>query len=113
MSILLITVNYKDSSPTEELINSILKCENNDNLKIIIVDNESSETSFSSLKLIKDNTNLNIDIIRSRVNKYYWGGINLGFKYFLKSGQDYRWLIACNNDIEFDDISFFKKLKAI
>jgi len=110
MSILLITVNYKDSKPTEDLINSILNCKKNENIKIVIIDNESSNISYSSLELIRKKTNLDIEIIRSSVNNYYWGGINLGLNKFFNNEQDYKWIIACNNDIEFNDNSFFEKL---
>ena len=113
MSILLITVNYKNSKPTEDLINSVLNCKKNENIKIIIIDNESSNISYSSLELIKTTTNLDIEIIRSSVNNYYWGGINLGLNKFFNNEQDYKWIIACNNDIVFNDISFFEKLNVI
>jgi GT2 family glycosyltransferase len=111
MSILLITVNYKDSIPTQNLINSILNCKKNKNIKMVIIDNESSKTSFSSLKSITNKTNLDIEIIRSRVNSYYWGGIQLGLNKFYNNGvKGYNWIIACNNDIEFNDTNFFEKL---
>ena len=108
MSILLITVNYKDSKPTEDLINSVLNCKKNENIKIVIIDNESSNISYSSLELIRKKTNLDIEIIRSSVNNYYWGGINLGLSKFFNNEQDYKWIIVCNNDIEFNN-SFFEK----
>ena len=54
MSILIITVNYKDSKPTENLIKSIINCKISTTLKIIIVDNESSEDSLLSLNMIRN-----------------------------------------------------------
>ena len=113
MSILIITVNYKDSIPTENLIKSIQHCKANANLKIIIVDNESSQNSISSLKMIIKKTNLDIEIISSSNNTYYWGGINLGLNKYYKKGKEYKWIIACNNDVEFNDVYFFKKLNEI
>ena len=110
ISILLITVNYKDSNPTQDLINSILNCKINKYIKIVIIDNESSNFSFSSLKSITKNTNLDIEIIRSSINNYYWGGIQLGLDKFYQNKKDFDWIIACNNDIEFNDHSFFEKL---
>ena len=111
MSILIITVNYKDSEPTEHLIKSIINCKINRNIKMLIIDNESSESSFCSLELLREKTNLDIEIIRSTKNTYYWGGINLGLNKFYNNEKDYEWIIACNNDIEFNDIYFFQKLK--
>jgi GT2 family glycosyltransferase len=110
MSILIITVNYKNSTPTENLIKSIINCKINASLKIVIIDNESTENSFSSLNMIKTTTNLDIEIIRSSNNTYYWGGINLGLNKYNNGEKDYNWIIACNNDIEFNDTNFFEKL---
>ena len=110
MSIKIITVNYKNSKPTENLIKSIINCKISSTLKIVIVDNESSKDSFLSLNMIRNKANLDIEIIRSSNNTFYWGGINLGLKKYNNDKKDYNWIIACNNDIEFNDISFFEKL---
>ena len=110
MSILIITVNFKNSKPTENLIKSIIKCKTHRDLKMIIIDSESSESSFFSLDSIRKRMNLDIEIIRSDKNTYYWGGINLGLNKFCNDYKKYKWVITCNNDIEFNDISFFEKL---
>ena len=110
MSIKIITVNYKNSKPTENLINSIINCKISSALKITIIDSNSSEDSFLSLNTMKKKVNLDIEIIRSIKNTYYWGGIQLGLK---NDKKDYNWIIACNNDVEFNDNRFFKKLDAL
>jgi GT2 family glycosyltransferase len=110
MSIKIITVNYKDYKPTENLIKSIINCKISSSLKIVIIDNESSENSFLSLEAMRKKVNLNIEIIRSNKNTYYWGGINLGLKQNNNGKKDYDWIIACNNDIVFNDNRFFEKL---
>ena len=110
MSIKIITVNYKDSRPTENLIKSIINCKTSSNLKIVIIDNESSKDSLLSLNTIRNKVNLDIEIICSSKNAYYWGGVNLGLKKYNKDKKDYNWIIVCNNDVEFNDISFFEKL---
>ena len=108
MSIKIITVNYKDSKPTENLIKSIVNCNISSTLKIVIIDNESTDDSLLSLNMLRKKTNLDIEIIPSSENSYYWGGINLGLTDNNK--KDYDWIIACNNDIEFNDCRFFEKL---
>ena len=108
MSIKIITVNYKDSKPTENLIKSIVNCNISSTLKIVIIDNQSTEDSLLSLNMLRKKTNLDIEIISSSENSYYWGGINLGLTDNNK--KDYDWIIACNNDIEFNDCRFFEKL---
>ncbi len=113
MSILIVTVNYKNSKPTENLVKSLMHCKINMNLKILIIDNESSENSFNNLKMIRKKGNLNIKIIRSTKNLYYWGGVNLGIKKYYDKQIDYKWIIVCNNDVQFDDINFFEKLNNI
>ena len=110
MSIKIITVNYKDSKPTENLIKSIINCKISTILKIIIIDSDSSEDSFLSLNIMKKKVNLDIEIIRSTKNTYYWGGIKLGLK---NDKKDYDWIIACNNDVEFNDNRFFEKLNTL
>ena len=108
MSIKIITVNYKDFKPTENLIKSIVNCNISSTLKIVIIDNESTDDSLLSLNMLRKKTNLDIEIIPSSKNSYYWGGINLGLTDNNK--KDYDWIIACNNDIEFNDCTFFEKL---
>ena len=108
MSIKIITVNYKDSKPTENLIKSIVNCNISSTLKIVIIDNESTDDSLLSLNMLRKKTNLDVEIISSSKNSYYWGGINLGLTDNNK--KDYDWIIACNNDIEFNDCRFFEKL---
>ena len=40
MKICIITVNYGNTIPTQKLINSIEKCDQSNNAKVIIADNE-------------------------------------------------------------------------
>ena len=70
MSIKIITVNYKDSKPTENLIKSIVNCNISSTLKIVIIDNESTDDSLLSLNMLRKKTNLDIEIIPSIKNSY-------------------------------------------
>ena len=55
MKICIITVNYGNTIPTQKLINSIEKCDQSNNAKVIIADNECSSSTVRSLKKIKEN----------------------------------------------------------
>jgi GT2 family glycosyltransferase len=108
--ILIITVNYRNTEPTSSLVRSIQKCFNNDNIKLCIVDNDTTADSFASLNKIKDTASFQIEIIRSDKNRFYWAGAKLGLDKYFKDIQKFDWIIVCNNDIEFNDDKFFQKL---
>ena len=109
-SILIITVNYRNTEPTNSLVKSIEKCFHNDKIKLCIVDNDTTVESFTSLNDIKGTASFNIEIIRSDKNRFYWGGAKLGLDKYLNDVQKFDWIIVCNNDIEFNDDKFFQKL---
>ena len=108
--ILIITVNYRNTEPTSSLVQSIQKCFNNDNIKLCIVDNDTTADSFASLNKIKHTASFKIEIIRSDKNRFYWAGAKLGLDKYFKDIQKFDWIIVCNNDIEFNDDKFFQKL---
>jgi GT2 family glycosyltransferase len=60
-------------------------------LKILIVDNASTDDSLEKLKEIRD-----IELISNKINLGFAGGNNVGIKHALKNGADY--VIVLNND---------------
>ena len=71
MRIWLITVNFKKTAPTIELVKSLEKTKLNFDLKVFIADNEYSLKSKKELIELKENSNLDIDLVFFNENKYY------------------------------------------
>ncbi len=109
--ILIITVNYKNTTPTNSLVSSLEQCGENDQIKLIIVDNESSDNTRKELDFIKENSTIDIQILLSDMNRYYWGGA--AFAIEKVDMEHYKWIIICNNDVTFNDAQFFSHLNEI
>ncbi len=88
-----IIVNYK----SEDVIRNALKSlnENNLDLHIVILDNESTEVSYKSLKSIKTRK---VEIIRSERNLGWGGGVNKVFRYIQKVYNDNEYMFLLNPD---------------
>lgn len=108
--ILLVTINFRNSNPTIDLIKSLESCVNKEKLKLVLVDNESTQKSKHDLLKIKKNSSLSIEILNFLTNKYYWSGAKLALDKYLNTENNFDWIIICNNDIIFNDINLFKNL---
>lgn len=89
-------VNYK----TADLVKDCLKSLSNErvylpNLKVIIVDNDSSDDSLAELSNFVNAKNLGswVEVISSGRNGGFAFGNNVAIKRFLKQDQDYIWLL--------------------
>ena len=111
--ILIITVNYKDTAITEKFIRSLQNLNISDNVDLVIVDSKSTVKTKERLKLLAKNTPFKTQLIFSEINTYYWGGIALAL-HTLQLNYDGppQWIIVCNNDINFPQVDFIKKLTA-
>ena len=87
-----ILLNYNNYSDTSECIKSLKKVDY-PNLDILVVDNHSSNDSFSKLKVYEGNQ---IHIIDSGKNGGFAFGNNIGISLALKKGADY--VLLLNND---------------
>ena len=109
--IIIITVNYRNAKPTKSFIQSIEKCDHNNFLQIIIVDNDTTSNSFNILKEIQNSSLIKINLIRSNENRFYWGGVSYALENFgINENKHFDWVIVCNNDVEFYEQSFFSTL---
>lgn len=99
----LVVVNYNDYKNTVSFINSI----NDYKLikHIVIVDNCSTDNSYSMLRKICNNK---ISLIKNESNKGYGSGINLGSKFLVDKGV--KTIIVSNTDIIVNSESDLKKL---
>ena len=112
--ILFITVNYKNTEITKNFIQSFENLELKENASIVIVDNSSTSKSRESLKTISLKSPLDIKLIFSSINLFYWGGANYALKKLNLDINNFPdWIIICNNDIIFNKIDLIVKLQNI
>ncbi len=97
-------VNYNDAKTTLTLLNNIKRYKSID--KILVVDNNSTDNSF---KLLKEEENNTIEIVKTNVNKGYGAGINFGARHLIKElGKCY--IIVSNSDIIIEEENDIKEL---
>ncbi len=78
---------------------------------IIIVDNDSTRESKIILNNIAKNSNVDIKIIISPKNLYYWGAANYALDQIdLNANNNLEWIIICNNDILFSRKDLLSKI---
>ena len=112
--ILIITVNYRNTSVTEDFIHSLEKLHECQRVQLVIVDSASTNATKEELEALLHNSSLHTQIIYSDQNTYYWGGVALAIKHLkLEFSMGPKWLIACNNDILFTQQDFLKQLIAL
>lgn len=93
MKTIFLIINYNDYHTTEKLLNNIKKYNCIDH--ILVVDNNSTDDSFSMLNKISID---NLTVIKNKENKGYGAGINFGCQYAQsKFGDCY--IIVSNPDV--------------
>ncbi len=101
--VVVITINYNNSSETIICINSILDADYR-NFHIIVVDNGSNITDFKNIKdHIAKIDDTRISQYRIEKNRNYVGGINFGFSKAYEYNPDY--YLIMNNDSIIDNKS--------
>lgn len=104
----LITVNYNDSMVTREFVERIVSFE--DISHIIVVDNHSSDGSFSILEEL-GRIYEKVDVIESGKNGGYGYGNNYGIRYAVEKYHSDALLIS-NPDVFFDNYAV-RRMKAV
>ena len=85
--------------------------QHSDQASIIIVDNDSTPESKIALNKIVKNSNIDIKIIISPKNLYYWGAANYALDQIdLNANNHPEWIIICNNDILFSRKDLLSKI---
>lgn len=90
-----ILVNWNRPNDTLGCVRSLLLNKDGFDLKVLIVDNASSDNSVKMLSRAFSK-NKEIKMLKSNKNLGFTGGNNLGIKYAIKSGAEY--LLIINND---------------
>lgn len=87
-----VILNWNNFDDTDKCIHSLLEIKD-ERIKIVIVDNHSTD---NSVELLKEKY-LQIPILTTDTNNGYAGGMNIGIKYALDNSANY--IIISNNDI--------------
>ena len=90
--VFIVLLNYNGYKDTIECVNSLEKIIT-DNIKIIVVDNKSTDNSIEE---IEKNINDKIILLRAEANDGFSAGNNIGIKYALENNADY--VLLLNND---------------
>lgn len=106
-----ICVNYNNFQATKNFIESVinLRREENEEVKIIVVDNNSIKEEKEKIKKYIHSIP-EVILIENEKNLGYFGGLNEGLKIVNDAKKSF--VIIGNNDIKFE-ISFIEKLKRI
>lgn len=99
----IVILNYLNYSDTVECVES-LKKQTNQNYEIIIVDNDSQNSSYEKLQE-QYASNKNITILQTGGNLGYAKGNNVGIKY-AKQKLNLKEILIVNNDVIFTDINY-------
>lgn len=106
-------LNYNTYNETVCCVKSIenLKKEPEDEIKIVIVDNDSTDQSLNSLRELYKEKEY-IYIIHSNYNGGFSSGNNIGYKY-INDNLNCDFLLMINSDIEFRQNNIFNIIKKI
>ena len=104
----IIVVNYKKSDLTVGLCRSLVRLGAQGDLRLIIVDNDSTPESREGLKAIEAMP-LAVEFLFEKENYGYFGGARKGLE-VVKAKWPSDWVIISNSDIEFTDPEFFTQL---
>ena len=105
-----VILHYKDLETTDLCVRSILHMEHQERLRIVIVDNDIQETDDKREKLRqKYSGNDRIAVLRIKENGGFSYANNQGYQY-AREHQKASFILVLNNDIEFTQKDFIKKL---
>lgn len=107
--VLIVTVNFRHTAKTVRFLNSVSKVKGFPGCHLMIVDNHSDDGSVGTL-LRAISEFKNVELLESAMNRGYFGASNWALCHYLASHNAPDWVIACNNDIVFDDPEFLTRL---
>lgn len=106
---LIITVNFRRDQCTLRFLNSATKLGGFGSCHLLIVDNNSDDSSVSRLRRASAEFG-NVELLASPQNAGYFGAANWALRHYLESHGIPDWVVVCNNDIVFDHPRFLLTL---
>lgn len=97
MKLGMVVLNYNDAESTITFLNNIKDYKKID--KIVVVDNCSSDNSYSKLKELERD---NVEVVQTEENRGYASGNNFGVKYLYENYAP-EFTIVSNPDVLFDE----------
>lgn len=115
MLVSIVIVNWNRKKDTLECLKSLVRIERDFELKIIIVDNASTDGSIKEIKSYFKTPSfkksvIHTELIRNEENLGFCGGNNVGIKHALNHKADY--VLLLNNDTYVDDKFLINLVKA-
>lgn len=95
-----IILNWNGVNDTLECLDSVCKLDY-PNFRVVVVDNNSSDTSVESIRQQFNN----VTLIQNSKNLGFTGGNNIGMEYALNAEADYIWLLNNDTIVEPDSLS--------
>lgn len=102
----IIVLNYNKYDLTLNAIENIKKISND--LRILVVDNNSTNNSFEIIKERIKNIK-KINIIKNELNEGYAKGNNFGYLYFKRNNPEIKYIGIMNPDVELSSLDSIKK----
>lgn len=108
--IAIITVQYRNPADTAAFVRSLSALDDASTCELVVVDNAPADAEAVS-PMMSEALPFAVHVIPAPTNLYYWGGAMHAIAGIRRAtGSLPRWLIVCNNDIEFADSQFLKRL---
>ena len=105
-----VILHYKDLEITDQCVKSILRMEQQERIRIIIVDNDIQETAENRKRLVQKYDNQDrVTVLQIKENGGFSYANNQGYKYAREKLQS-DFILVLNNDIEFSQTDFIKRL---
>lgn len=101
MKLAYVCTNYNNSAFTIDAVTSLMRNTNHD-IEVIVVDNASRDEEVAKLRPLAVRFP-SLHVIESKGNTGYFRGLNIGFKALRRLRPDIDWVVAGNNDLEFDE----------
>jgi GT2 family glycosyltransferase len=106
---LIITVNFRQDQCTLRFLNSATKLDGFGSCHLLIVDNDSDDSSVRSLRAASAEFG-NVELLALPQNAGYFGGANWALRHYLERHRIPDWVVVCNNDVVFDNPRFLLRL---
>jgi GT2 family glycosyltransferase len=106
---LIITVNTRHPECTLRFLDSISSLDGFPRCDLLIVDNNSDDGSVSRIRQAISGFS-NVELLASQHNRGYFGAASWALRHYLESHSVPDWVVVSNDDIEFEDSQFLRRL---